>query len=76
MARRSLTRVRGEYPEIVRLLRDAGAAVNQADSGGFTPLIVACEQGHLDCVRLLLEASAAVNQAKDGGATPRYTSRA
>jgi len=50
----------------------AGAAVNQADADGFTPLYVACQNGQLDCVRLLLGASAAINQAKNDGATPLF----
>ena len=48
----------------------AGAAVNQADSSGCTPLYVACQEGHLECARLLLEAGAAVDQADEDGSTP------
>jgi len=50
----------------------ANAAVSQADEDGFTPLYIACQNGHLEIVRLLLEASAAINRAPQHGATPLY----
>ena len=56
----------------VRLLLEAGAAVNQADAEGFTPLYVACQEGHFECAQLLRDAGAAANQAPQNGATPLY----
>lgn len=41
--------------DIVDLLVKYKADVNQRDSGGNTPLIAACRNGHLDVVELLLE---------------------
>ncbi|EOD31535.1 hypothetical protein EMIHUDRAFT_364913, partial [Emiliania huxleyi CCMP1516] len=58
--------------EIARLLREAGAAVNQARNNGATPLFMACNKGHLEIARLLLEAGAAVSQAEQNGVTPLY----
>ena len=39
---------------------------------GATPLLIACQQGHLECARLLLEAGAAKDQACNDGTTPLY----
>ena len=50
----------------------AGAAIDQARNTGFTPLYIACQEGHLDVARLLLETGAAVNQAHVSGATPLF----
>ena len=49
--------------------------MNQADTDGFTPLFIACQEGHLEGVQLLLEAGAAVDQAKGDGTTPLYIAR-
>jgi ankyrin repeat protein len=50
--------------EIKRLL-----AADQANEQGITALMVACQDGHLDCVRTLLEAGAPVAQADEQGFT-------
>jgi hypothetical protein len=53
----------------VRALLEAGAPVAQAMQDGITALMVACQNGHLDCVRALLEAGAPVAQARQDGLT-------
>ena len=51
----------------------AGAAVDhQAQNNGATPLLIACQKGHVECVRLLCEAGAAVDRASDNGCTPLF----
>jgi ankyrin repeat protein len=52
----------------VNALLGAGAAVNQAQVNGTTPLIVAAQQDNLKIVNVLLRAGAAVNQALADGA--------
>ena len=47
-------------------------AVSQAADGSFTPLLVACQQGHVDIAKLLRDAGASLNQATEDGATPLY----
>lgn len=37
-----------------------------------TPLLAACDQGHLEVVQLLVEKECDVNKAMDNGATPLY----
>ena len=46
--------------EVVRLLIDAGALINQALNNGATPLLIASQDGHVDIVRLLIDAGAMV----------------
>ena len=46
---------------------DNGAEVDRANKGGVTPLLIACQQGHLDVARLLLERGADVNRATEKG---------
>ena len=50
--------------EVVRLLLEAGADMNAANTDGTTALFVAAEWGYLEVVRLLIEAEADMN-AKD-----------
>lgn len=47
--------------ESARLLIEAGADINLANSSGNTPLSVAARNGHTIIVKLLLEAGALVN---------------
>jgi ankyrin repeat protein len=57
--------------EVVRcLVRDGGAAVDQANQNGQTPLMIASGQGHLAIVRFLVRKGGAdVNRADSRGVT-------
>jgi hypothetical protein len=59
----------GELSKIVSLL-DRGAAVDQQDEGGRSPLMLATIQGRLDAVQLLLDRGADPNAADRAGRTP------
>lgn len=59
---------REDVQAVERLLR-GGAAPNQANRYGMTPLVVAARAGNAALVRRLLEAGAAVDQAIPGGET-------
>ena len=53
------------------LVKELGAAVNQADNTGVTPLIEAAVGGHLDVVRCLVtDLGAVVDQACNDGVLP------
>jgi len=57
--------------EIVKLLLNAGANVNQASDEGVTSLCIASDQGHTEVVKLLLKANnIKVNKANNNNATP------
>ena len=50
--------------------------MNQATTGGVTPLYIACQNGHVDVANFLVqEGGAEVNQAKTDGATPLHVAR-
>ncbi|MBI2207489.1 MAG: ankyrin repeat domain-containing protein [Candidatus Rokubacteria bacterium] len=57
--------------DVVRLLVDAGADVNRADSSGFTPLMGAARAGHAAMARLLLERGAGQEAVDASGKTAR-----
>jgi ankyrin repeat protein len=57
--------------DVIRMLLDNGADVDQNDEGS-TPLFAACENGHVDAARLLLDKGADVNRAKENGSTPLF----
>jgi ankyrin repeat protein len=61
----------GNSVEAARLLLDAGAAVNETQAGGFTPLHQAAAAGKRELVKLLLERgadpSALCDQGKSAG---------
>jgi ankyrin repeat protein len=61
------------HEAVVAQLLAAGAAVNQADSEGYTPLHWAVSKGHRAVVAQLLAAGAAVNQADSEGYTPLHS---
>lgn len=61
---------RNNEVELVRLLLEIGADINQANSVGETPLYVASEAGHEHIVRILLENGADVNKAGYDEQTP------
>lgn len=46
------------YLDSVRLLVELGVSINQSDSGGVTPLHIACSHNYLDLACLLLQAHA------------------
>ncbi|KAK8044020.1 hypothetical protein PG993_004044 [Apiospora rasikravindrae] len=63
--------------EVVRVLASLGADLNTNDredqkEPGWYPLIVALEEGHLDCARFLLEAGADPNVVGPGGTALVY----
>jgi ankyrin repeat protein len=66
------------HTEIVDLLLDAGANVNFADSGGFTPLKQAVGESRLETMEHLLLRGADVNHrgTSDGGCTALHTATA
>ena len=49
---------RRDYPEVARLLCDAGTDKDKPDNTSFTPLMWASRNGHLEVARLLREAGA------------------
>ena len=51
---------------------DGGAAVDEMDSSGMTPLMHAAKNGHLDCVRLLIGRGADVHKRSDKGSTAAH----
>ena len=62
---------RGGALDLVKLLVEAGAAVDVADEqGGWTPLLQAADQRHADVVRYLLEHGANPNTVTRLGYTP------
>lgn len=58
--------------EVMRVLLQAGAAVDLADPDGSTPLILALMNGNWDAAKLLVEAGADVNQWDWWGQAPLY----
>ncbi|KAF5401982.1 Ankyrin repeat domain-containing protein 17 [Paragonimus heterotremus] len=58
------------YTDIVRLLLEYGAAVDQESSTRNTALHYAATAGHLDCVRLLLQYNAPMEVQNETGHTP------
>ena len=64
--------VRGGHKEVVCILLDAGALVNEADKYGITPLHLAADHGQIDIVKILLDSGADVNKASASGNTPLH----
>ena len=63
--------VRHNHPECLRHLLAAGARHNsRASETNMTPLLIACEMGHLGCVHVLLGAGADPNAMDDLKCTP------
>jgi hypothetical protein len=54
----------------VRLLVEAGADKEKSSIKGCTPLLVACERGHIEVARLLVEAGADKEKSSIKGCTP------
>lgn len=55
---------------IVKMLIEAGAEVNVAQSSRITPLHIAAQQGNIDIIILLLENGADIRSQTDMGQTP------
>ncbi|KAG5447298.1 Ankyrin repeat domain-containing protein 50 [Clonorchis sinensis] len=53
-----------DYCEVIRLLVESGAQLTDVDNSGRTPLLVACETGHVEAVKVLLTLSSAVNDSE------------
>ena len=66
---------RGDVTALQALLAE-GVDVNTQDGKGFTALILAAYDDHLDATRLLLEAGAALLAASRGTRKPRTKPRA
>jgi ankyrin repeat protein len=58
--------------EAIKMLVDAGAAINQPGEHGFTPLMEAVGQGHVDAVRLLIQLGAKPIKNDDGQLPSEY----
>ena len=56
--------------DVVKVLLDQGAKVNQTDNRGRLPLLMACKENNLNVVRLLLERGANANIADSRGNSP------
>jgi ankyrin repeat protein len=63
--------VAARHADIVQLLLESGVDVNAVQSGGWTALHQAADNGDLGMVQLLLENGADVSAARDDGATAR-----
>lgn len=54
----------------IRTLLDLGAAADPVDADGDTPLLMAAQNGEIECIELLLEAGADPCKANKSGTTP------
>lgn len=62
--------VRSQHPELVRLLAESGAGINDLSADrGYSPLMDAVLKGNEEICRILLEAGADVNLASKDGQT-------
>jgi len=64
---------RENHADIVAMLLDAGAPIEQADADGVTPLLMAVLNGAFDSARLLIERGANVNAMDWYGQTPLFS---
>jgi len=55
--------------QLVKSLLASGADINAKDNNGWTPLIEAAQEDHLEIVTLLLEKGADINSKTTKGAT-------
>jgi ankyrin repeat protein len=61
-----------QLPDLVKLLLDKGADIDDADNDGITALYVASEAGALNVVQLLVERGARVDVRDNSGGTPLH----
>lgn len=55
------------HPEVTRMLLEYGADIDSQDDQGRTSLLMACQQGKIDCVNVLLDNGANVNLPAHNG---------
>ena len=60
----------GGHLDVARLLIEAGADIDKAVDGGYTPLYIASQEGHLEVVKTLLDSGADATLATKDGVTP------
>ena len=58
--------------EVCKLLIDKGADVNLKGVNEDTPLVIACEKGHLSICQLLIDKGANIDSSNLDGFTPLY----
>ena len=58
-----------KHPDLVQVLIDAGADIEEEDSEGHTPLLLACKEGCLDIVKVLVQAGAKLRVKDNDGNT-------
>lgn len=56
-------------PDVVEVLVENGALVNETSSNSGTPLFHAAEEGHVDVVRAMIELGASVDAVNETSAT-------
>lgn len=61
-----------EDVKILKLLLENNADVNFKSYHGFTPLHLACNDGHVEIIKILLDYNADVNYKNDSGHSPLY----
>lgn len=65
--------VRDNNSEMVKLLLDSRAKIDQPDANGTTPLLLALINGHIDLAKFLIEKGADINAADGYGRTPLFS---
>jgi hypothetical protein len=58
--------------DIVNILLKCNSSVNLCGTNGYTPLHVACRNGHIDIVNILLKCNSSVNLCATNGYTPLH----
>eukprot|EP00931_Biecheleriopsis_adriatica_P113856 TRINITY_DN8909_c0_g2_i2.p1 TRINITY_DN8909_c0_g2~~TRINITY_DN8909_c0_g2_i2.p1 ORF type:complete len:347 (-),score=53.02 TRINITY_DN8909_c0_g2_i2:183-1223(-) len=58
--------------EMIKVLLDAAANVNQSDDEDATPVLASAQGGHLEAMQVLLASRADVNKASQDGTTPIF----
>jgi ankyrin repeat protein len=63
---------KGVYPSVLYRFLKCNSSVNLCDTHGYTPLHVACRNGHIDIVNILLKCNSSVNLCDTHGYTPLH----